>query len=413
MGEIMPTVTKATACLLSIVMILSGCVAPSGSRSGAIGPQLSSFFDKKPKVSSQEFKPKLDVVIPLFDPGLQNGTDTDERVWPELRRAESVRFAYKMKEALESTGRFGAVRVTPDRTATGDLYVLGKIKNSDGENVEIDIEVFDISGARWFGKSFDHGIDNKFYVNSRNNGKDPYDPVFGEVAASLTKEIGYYGAAELKNIQRLADLRFGASFSEDAFSEHFVVNNGVYALNSFPSEQDPMLKRTQAIRVRDRLFVDGLQDEYREFSQKMETSYLIWQEQAHLELRSERQAKAAAAGQAILGILTIGLAVAAVAAGADTSDWGTATAATTAGIVAGAAGAHFLGQSFQTSREAKVHSEALEELGNSIDLELSPQVVAFEEKTVELQGTASQQFAQWRNFLKKIYAQEATPDVKL
>jgi hypothetical protein len=37
-------------------------------------------------------------------------------------------------------------------------------------------------------------------------------------------------------------------------------------------------------------------------------------------------------------------------------------------------------------------------------------VIEFEKKTVELTGTAKEQFAQWRAFLKQIYAQEATPD---
>ena len=88
-------------------------------------------------------------------------------------------------------------------------------------------------------------------------------------------------------------------------------------------------------------------------------------------------------------------------------------AATVAGVVVGVAGASLLQESFQTSKEAKVHRDALEELGQSIDLELAPQVIEFEEQTVELQGTASQQFAQWRRFLKRIYEQEAVPNVKL
>ena len=52
-----------------------------------------------------------------------------------------------------------------------------------------------------------------------------------------------------------------------------------------------MLSRTQAVRVRDQLFVDGLQDNYRQFSEQMELSYLIWQEQSQLELQAKRQAQ--------------------------------------------------------------------------------------------------------------------------
>jgi len=72
-----------------------------------------------------------------------------------------------------------------------------------------------------------------------------------------------------------------------------------------------------------------------------------------------------------------------------------------------------LGKSFQTSKEAKVHRDALNELGESIDVELAPQVVAFEQDTQKLTGTAKEQFGQWRAFLKKMYEQERTPEVEL
>ncbi|MBU0972493.1 MAG: hypothetical protein KKC20_17740, partial [Proteobacteria bacterium] len=54
--------------------------------------------------------PKLDVIIPVFDPGLADPSskDVDKDIWLELRRAEANRFAYKLKEQLEKTGRFGA-----------------------------------------------------------------------------------------------------------------------------------------------------------------------------------------------------------------------------------------------------------------------------------------------------------------
>ena len=72
-----------------------------------------------------------------------------------------------------------------------------------------------------------------------------------------------------------------------------------------------------------------------------------------------------------------------------------------------------IGKGFQTSKEAKVHRDALNELGESIDVELAPQVVEFDEQTEKLTGDAKEQFGQWRAFLKKIYEQERTPEVDL
>jgi hypothetical protein len=400
--------------------VLTGCVTNQGTGTGTasgpnVGPQLSSLFDKTGEAVVDPAKPKLDVIVPVFDPGLSKSAEEykEEGVWPELRRAEANRFALKLKEALEDTGAFGAVRVTPDQTATGDLYVLGKILESNGEDVEIQVRVLDVTGDTWFTRSFDHEVDPGFHKNPRNEGLDPYNPVFEEAANRIALELEDYDVADLTNLQRVTELRFGSSFTEEAFAEHLDTNGRTVELVSFPSELDPMLERTRAIRVRDQLFVDGLQDNYRAFSADMQDSYLIWQEQSLLEQEARREANEKAAGQAALGVLAIGLSVLAVVAGARSNSTAGSTAAATGAVVGGVVGAKLLTDSFQTSEEAKVHREALEELGQSIDIDLAPRVIAFEQETVELTGTAKEQFAQWRAFLQEIFEQEKTPQVQL
>ncbi|MDE0780690.1 MAG: hypothetical protein OSB67_08045 [Alphaproteobacteria bacterium] len=377
---------------------------------------MSSLFDKSGTALVDPAKPKLDVIIPVFDPGLsEKGEDyKEDGVWPELRRAEAVRFAVKLKEALEDTGAFGAVRVTPDQNATGDLYVLGKIVESNGEDIEILIDVVDITGDRWFSRSFEHTVDPGFYEKTRNEGLDPYDPVFDKAANRIALELEDYEVADVESLQRVTELRFGSGFSEEAFSEHLDLTDRTVNLVSFPSEDDPMLRRTRAIRVRDQLFVDGLQDHYRSFNGEMQTSYLIWQEQSLLEIEARSEANQKAVGQAALGVLAIGLSALVIMGGGQPgSSAGEATARATGAVVGGVLGAKLLTDSFRTSEEAKVHREALDELGQSIDLELAPRVIAFEKEVVELTGTASEQFAQWREFLQQIFEQEKTPTVKL
>lgn len=402
--------------------VLTGCVTNQGTGTGTgtasgpnVGPQLSSLFDKTGEAVVDPAKPKLDVIVPVFDPGLSKSAEEykEEGVWPELRRAEANRFALKLKEALEDTGAFGAVRVTPDQTATGDLYVLGRILESNGEDVEIQVRVLDVTGDTWFTRSFEHEVDAGFHKNPRNEGLDPYDPVFEEAANRIALELEDYDVADLTNLQRVTELRFGSSFTEEAFAEHLNTNGRTVELVSFPSELDPMLERTRAIRVRDQLFVDGLQDNYRAFSADMQDSYLIWQEQSLLEQEARREANEKAAGQAALGVLAIGLSVLAIMAGSRSNSTAGSTAAATGAVVGGVVGAKLLTDSFQTSEEAKVHREALEELGQSIDIDLAPRVIAFEQETVELTGTAKEQFAQWRAFLQEIFEQEKTPQVQL
>ena len=397
-----------------VALVFAGCAPnPRMRRAGSIvGPPTSSAVERAAaleRAASVRTKPRLDVVVPVFDPGLSKKAEmyAEPGVWPELRRAEANRFAHKLKLALEETGAFGAIRVTPDATATGDLYVLGAIEESNGETVAIDLEVRDSSNARWFGRSFEHAVVQGFYKNIRNKGADAYDPVFARAAAYVVEQLDRQPDADLERLKLLTDLRFGASLTEEAFTNHLGREADHYVLTSYPSADDPMLRRTKDVRVRDQLFIDDLQDHYRAFSDKMDESYRVWQEHSLIEVEAQRKAKRRALLQGLAGAALVGLGIAAL------STMPSSTAATTAGLAGGVVGAIMIGKGFQTSKEAKVHRDALNELGESIDVELAPQVVEFHEQTEKLTGDAKEQFSQWRAFLKKIYEQERTPEVDL
>lgn len=408
-------IKKLTVIFIILTFFLSGCASTGKKSTTAVGPLLSSSYEELEKFQADMNLPKLDVIIPVFDPGLPEDPDDyeDQNIWPELRRAEANRFAYKLKEKLEETGQFGAVRVTPDATATGDVYVIGRIVESNGEEVEIDIEVVDIRGKRWLDDSYEHEVSEAFHQDQRNEGMDPYDPLFSEAARDIAEELRKRDQKELEDLQYLADLRFGANFSEETFAPYLEVKNNEFTLVSKPSDDDPMLQRVRAIRVRDQLFVDNLQDNYASFSEQMDESYLLWQEQSLLEVKALREANRKTWKQRVGGGLLVGLAVLSAVAGSNSDSVGGSAAGATGAILGGVAGASILSESFKTSAEAKVHRDSLNELGQSVDMALAPQVIAFEKESVELTGDAKEQFSQWRAFLQKIYDEEKTPDVQL
>jgi len=61
---------------------------------------------------------------------------------------------------------------------------------------------------------------------------------------------------------------------------------------------------------------------------------------------------------------------------------------------------------FDKGAEAKIHEDALRELGTSFETEVSPFVVEVEGETVELTGSAEAQYQTWRALLHKIHLSE-------
>ena len=405
--------TIAPILLASCTLLLAACASPGGGSAGgvpAVGPSLLSPAAENGDAREPWQGTRLDVIVPVFDPGLPDDPDDygKKGIWPELRRAEANRFAIDMKGALQDTGVFGAVWVSPDRAATGDLYVLGSIRKSNGEDVKIDVQVVDVAGKRWAAKSYSHRVREHFHRDPRNAGRNPYAPVFEEAARDVAELVRRKKSRDLETLRATSELRFAAAFSEEAFGGYLERSGSRFKLAGLPDGNDPMLARIRAIRVQDQLFMDRMQTHYEAFAGRMQSSYAVWQEQSLAEAKAAREASGKALGQTILGGVLVGLGAAAAISNDDNS------IAKGLGSVAGiAAGSVLLAEGFQTRSEAKVHREALAELGSSLDLELAPRVVAFEGRTVELTGDAREQYVQWRDFLRRIYAEEATLERQL
>ena len=413
---------------------LLGNIGNKPNTSGpAVGPALSQTIEKAEQAQKQPTDAPtrtLDIVVPAFDAGLTSTKDSDAPVWPELRRAEANLFAIELKNALERTEKFGAVRVTPDRSATAAIYVMGRIAESKGHSVEIDLAVADISGRDLvhekggfgFGKrkpkmhdifktkSFSLDVDEKFFKNLRHKNQQPYQPLFDEAAAFVVDLLKTNDDKQANDLNKLTDMRFAASFSQDAFAEHMETKQGRVILTSLPSENDSMYQKVRAIRVRDQLFVDQLQIDYEQFAAKIAPSYRLWQEQTLTEYQAQKQAKKDAAKAAVGAALMLGLAIAAGSSAYDNNyDPVGDTLATTTMVGAGMIGIGLASDAIKSSEEAKMHNDLIKELGESVEIDVAPKVVAFEEKEKELVGDAKEQFSQWRAFLKTIYELEKTP----
>lgn len=56
--------------------------------------------------------------------------------------------------------------------------------------------------------------------------------------------------------------------------------------------------------------------------------------------------------------------------------------------------------------EAAIHVEALQELGASLEAEVTPQIIQLDDQTITLSGNVQDQYAQWRALLDELYETE-------
>ena len=342
----------------------------------------------------------LDVGIALFDPGLDEEPDDDEqRVYPEVRKAESRFMPNQLAQAMQESGAWGAVRVVPDPERISDLSVHGKILHSDGEELQLQITAVDSRGYEWLDKKYEGHASAYAYKSYTRGTYDPFQAVYNTIANDLLKDLQKLRLEDRENIRLVSELLFAQDFSPDAFDGYLAKNRSdVYLVMRLPAEGDPMLERVRTIRERDHMYIDTMQEYYNSFGIEMIDPYQEWRKLSYEEAMALQELRAEARRRLIAGAI----AVAAGIAGATSSDASTRSA----GNVAMIGGGYLLKSGLEKRNEAQIHVQALEELGMSLEAEITPQVIELEDRSVTLSGNVEDQYAQWRSLLADIYATE-------
>lgn len=381
-------ITRAT--LLLLAFMLTGCVNQT-VKSTSVPPLAQP---PQPIPDAQV----LDVGVAILDPGISELQDED-RVYPEIRRAEATFIARELTTTLEEVGAWGAVRVVPDTRQFTDLLVTGRILHSDGEHLELAVEVTDARGTPWIEKTY-KGVTSRYaYENRATADRDPFLLVYRQIANDMLTVFNRTSAQERLSIRQVAELRFARTFAKDAFQGYLAQDErGVYKIQRLPAENDPMLERVRNLRQRNYVFVDTLQGYYTAFSEDMYTPYQEWRKLSYDEVVAQRELQSEANQRLIVGAAAV---IAGIAAQGSSSDY-----ANTAGVVGIAGGAYLLKSGLEKRAESSIHSLAIEELGQSLSAEITPRVIELEDRTVRLSGNVEDQYSQWRELMADIYATE-------
>ncbi|MBX3703209.1 MAG: hypothetical protein KF822_05505 [Steroidobacteraceae bacterium] len=354
----------------------------------------------------------LDVGVHIFDPGipkqLEENPDLAPKllIYPEIRRAEARFAAMQLRDTLEGTGHWGTARVVPASVTSFDVTVDGRIVESNGKYLTLEITATDATGRVWIRKQEFEGLaDTRAYKDGYSAGRDPFENVYVHIANALLEARGKLPPAEVANIRRVSELRFAVDFAPVAFGQYLEQDrrSGQYRVLRLPADDDVMLGRIRQIRDRDYGMIDTVSENYAAFSERLEEPYTYWRRFTYDEIVAAEKVKQQARNRMLMGAAAIAAAVmvpdscnsSSCARMADYARYG-AMAGGVAGVISG----------YRKREEAKIHEETLKEMSGSFESEAAPLIVDVEGRTLRLTGTAEEQYAEWRKLLHELYKEE-------
>lgn len=383
---------RVVGCLIVALVGLSGCVSQTVKTT-----KIPAIQTPTAAIPNEQL---LDVSIALFDPGLDIESDGDIPVFPEVRQSEARYMPQVLMSAMQDSGAWGAVRVVPSEDQLTDLMISGKILRSDGKNLALEITAVDATNRYWIDhRVYEAEASRYAYSTTTRSTHDAFQAVYNRIANDLLQYHDKLGPATLVRVRQVAEMRFAERFASQAFEDYVIYEDGHYQLQKLPAEGDPMLERVRKIRARDHLYVDTLQTYYEQFGGQMQLPYQEWRKLTYEEAMALEEVRAEAASDLLIGGLSVLAGIYAAAEGND-------AVTRTAGNVAIMGGAYMVKSGLDKRNEAAIHVEALEELGASLEAEITPQVIQLDDQTITLTGNVQDQYAQWRALLDDIYESE-------
>jgi len=349
----------------------------------------------------------LDVGVKLLDENVPTDEKTQEkeRIFPDVRRAEARYIATQMRNTLEGTGHWGQVRVIPADADALDVRVSGKILTSTGADLHLEVIVSDATNRVWFKKVYEQPADTRSYRDNSGRVRDPFQNLYSTLANDMLAYRQAMAAAELQTIRRVSELRFASELAPYAFKDYIDADKkGLYRVTRLPADNDPLLVRMDHIRERDYALLDTINEHYALFAENMAESYTSWRRYSFDEIEAHDEAKRQALTRKLLGAAAI---IGGLVAGSETNTY-VGQAAATAAIFGGA---YAVKSGFDKGAEVKMHGDSLRQLGESFQAEVQPMVVEVEGRTLQLRGTADEQYHEWRRLLRELYENETGIDV--
>jgi hypothetical protein len=395
---------------LALASALGGCVVSDTKPQAKVDAQQAV-----QEIASEE---RIDIAVRSFDPGIPEALAADEealakkRIYPELRKAEGRYFAVMLRNTLEGSAQWGAVRVAPETAQFVDLAVTGRIIESTGKKLELEITARDAAGRVWIDARRYEGLADlgSYKTDAALRARDPFQNVYSNIANDLVLARAKLDATALRELRQVTDLAFGADLAPEALSGYLrqdtSVKPALTRVARLPAENDPVAQRVQRIRERDTAVIDTLDGYYTGFSEQMAQTYGEFRRTSYEEVEKADRALASARTRTILGAVAVAASILAPSSCSGNTSCNLESAARYAGSAGGIAA--FV-SGLRKYADAKTHAQAFGELAASFQSDVATQVVEVEGRSLKLTGTAEEQYREWRQMLREYQAEEASP----
>ncbi len=356
----------------------------------------------------------LDARIQIFDPGkLPTSVNASRGLSEEIREAESHFIAVQLKNAMQQTGHWGAVRVVPAATSGNEVLVTGCIVKSNGEVLKLKVSANDATGMQWFkDKVFKGAVSDKMYKEAADDQLEVFQNVYNHIVNDLSTYRMTMTPKQVQEVRQVAEMRFAEGLAPSAFSGYLQREKGksCIKIDRLPSEDDEMMERVRRVRERDYMLVDTLDAQFEGLHRKMGDAYTDWRKTRLDEMNMIRKVDAKRNAQRLTGALLIGSAILLGAAAQSSNAQMNMGIGASIGAAANA-GMTIVMEAERISEESEINKVALEEIGVSFAADVKPTVLKVEGETVNLTGSARAKYQQWREVLASLYAVETETEM--
>ena len=336
-------------------------------------------------VSSEQHQ-QLDIGVTVFTSTVnpEHANDANAWLYAEISRKETQFLPYILRNTLTASNQWGAVRVLPESDPSVDLLIYGTVYQSDGEVLELGIQVVDSTGREWLNKRYlevaamaDYPEATRYTPGRRfdaNNFVDPFQDIYDQIANDMLSVRVSFDDDTLDEVKLVSELMYANELAVDAFAHTLQSSaDGRRTVASLPASDDPMRRRVEEIRLRHFLFIDTVDEYYRALFDEMQPAYVLWRRFSLEQIQAESSERLQ------------------VFDATNFSDSNSYLA---------------LIQRYDRFKWSKIYEQEFTELASGFNNEIAPAILELNQQVHGLDGTMESQYRQWRGILQELFRLE-------